>query len=70
VLDESVSEVTENATCELTDKCVGLQCCVSASTVPLNFAVTVNVDACQKEVYIKLERIQYTIPFHNYTWGT
>lgn len=69
LLDETITEVEENATCELTDKCVGIKCCVAATSVPVNFWLHVEVDACKQEVYIQLERLHYTIPFDNYTWG-
>ena len=57
------------ASCSLSELCSGISCCVTASEIPVNFKIDVEINACREEITIRLEKLKLLIPFRNFTWG-
>ncbi|XP_060596420.1 uncharacterized protein LOC132750448 [Ruditapes philippinarum] len=55
--------------CSLTEICSGIRCCLKSLEISSNFFMEVEIDACKEEVKVAIEKLQFLIPFRNFTWG-
>ena len=62
-----VPEDTVSST--ISSTCTGVTSCVHSEEVGRNFQVSVEIITCARIVIVKLEQMEFEIPFEDYPWG-
>jgi hypothetical protein len=68
-VEAHLPELEDSITCRLIEQCTGVQCCLQSADVPETFDISFYIDVCTEKVTINIEKLQFTVPFQNFTWG-
>lgn len=56
-------------TCNLDHTCTKVSCCVDSPVVNSTFEVLMEVDPCNRMLYLEIENLKTQIPFKDIKWG-
>lgn len=56
-------------TCNLDHTCTKVSCCVDSPVVDSAFEVVMDIDPCNRMLYIEIENLRTQIPFKDIKWG-
>ncbi|XP_060567960.1 uncharacterized protein LOC132726632 [Ruditapes philippinarum] len=69
-VEAHLPELEDSITCRFIEQCTGVQCCLQSADVPEKFDISFHIDVCTEKVTINIEKLQFTVPFQNFTWGS
>lgn len=56
-------------TCHLDNTCTKVSCCVDSPVINSTFEVVMDVDPCNRMLYLEIENLKTQIPFKEIKWG-
>lgn len=56
-------------TCHLDNTCTKVSCCVDSPVINSTFEVVMDVDPCNRMLYLEIENLKIRIPFNEIKWG-
>ncbi|XP_060567959.1 uncharacterized protein LOC132726631 [Ruditapes philippinarum] len=68
--DIDVPTLSSPISCAIPDICTGFQCCVDIAILKRSFEVKVELDVCQYQIEIGLEKMYISVPLNEFKYGT
>jgi hypothetical protein len=67
--DIDVPTLSSPISCAVPDICTGFQCCVDVDILKRSFEVKVELDVCQYQIEIELEKMYISVPLNEFEYG-